>query len=426
MRARPFGLRAYGTATAFLGPAAHGILAWRTARGKEDGARLAERWGRPSAARPAGDLVWLHGASIGESALAWEAWRRLAPLLPNTRPLFTSGTQTSARWLAGRAPTALHQYLPLDSKRAARRFIAHWQPRLVLFFESEIWPNLIAAAKDSGAILALLNARMSTNSLAGWSKWPGTAKALFGSFDLIQPAEAAISDALKALGGQVSPAIGNLKISAAAPACDEAALARLRAAIGNRLVWLAASTHAGEDEIVIAAHALLRRQHPNALCMIAPRHPERGARVAELAGQAPRRSMGAAMEGPFYIVDTIGEMGLLYRACPITLIGGSLLPTGRGHNPFEALALGCATLTGPFVSSFEDVSSKLLPSGAMACVHDAQDLAQMVSSLWIDDAKRTGMAAQAHEALAGAEAVWQSTLHQLMALMKAARIDAST
>lgn len=425
MKARPFGLQAYDTGTAWLEPAVNGVLAWRSIQGKEDGARLRERWGISSAPRPQGDLVWLHGASVGEIALAWEAWCRLSPLFPNAHALFTSGTQTSARWLAARAPEALHQYLPLDSRRVARRFIAHWRPWLVLFFESEIWPNLMQAVKESGAVLALLNARMSARSLAGWSRWPGTARALFGSIDFIQAAEAGVANAIESLGGRPSQAIGNLKMSAAAPQCDEAELARVRAAIGQRPVWIAASTHAGEDEIVIGAHALLRQRFPNALCIIAPRHPERGARIAELAGHAPRRSQGAGPDGPIYIADTLGELGLFYRACPVVLIGGSLLATGRGHNPFEALALGCATLTGPFVASFQDVTGTLIPQGAMARVHNERDMADSVAALWDDETLRAGMAARALEALAGADGVWQSVLCELLARTKVANIDAS-
>lgn len=425
MTARPFGLRAYQGATALLAPVAHGVLAWRRARGKEESARLQERWGFPSLARPAGELVWLHGASVGEIALAWEAWRRFAPLYPQAQALFTTGTQTSARWLAMRAPRALHQYLPLDSPRAVARFVAYWHPQLAVFFESDLWPNLLQAAKNSGTRLALLNARMSPRSLAGWARWPATARAVFGGFDLIQSADAALADAIEAFGGRVCPAFGNLKNSAQSLPGDEAQLAVIRAALGRRPVWIAASTHAGEDEIVLAAHAILRQQSPDALCIIVPRHPERGARIAELAGKAPRRALGEAPSGPVYVADTVGELGLFYRVCPVALIGGALTPAGRGHNPFEALALGCATLTGPHVSSFQDVMNTLIASGAVARVHDANELAASVASLWQSEAKRAAMTAAAQAVLTQAEAVWQALLTELTALAQAARSHAT-
>lgn len=424
MRSIPLGLRAYGAATRLLTPALPAILAWRSAQGKEDPARLKERWGFASLPRLPGDLVWLHGASIGETALAWEAWRCLAPLYPGAHVLFTSGTQTAARWLSARAPHVLHQYLPIDSPPAVRRFMAHWHPQLTVFFESEIWPNLLQEAKRSGSVLALLNARMSPRSLAGWAKWPASARAVFGAFDLIQTAEAAMVPALTAFGARLSPSVGNLKTSALAPPCDEAALIALRAAIGARPVWIAASTHPGEEEIILAAHAALLRTHPTALCIIVPRHPERGANVSLLAGDAPRGALGASINGPIYIADTVGELGLFYRACRVALIGGALTPTGRGHNPFEALALGCATLTGPYFSSFQDVMDSLISAGAVASVRSASELAAAVDTLWSDPAKSQDMARAAQAALAGADRLWQSVLEELIARTNAVRSHA--
>lgn len=414
MITRPFGLQAYRLAAAALQPVAPAILAWRAAHGKEDRARLAERWGKARLPRPPGPLVWLHGASMGETALAWEAWRRLSPLYPEARALFTSGTTSSAAWLAGQTEPVLHQYLPLDSPRSARRFLAHWRPNLILFFESEIWPNLLQEAKASGAILALLNARFSTRSLAGWKKWPQSAAALFGGFDLIQATQAGIAEALAAMGGHSFGPIANLKTACAPLPCDHARLAALRAAIGKRPVWVAASTHPGEDEIILEAHQAVRQDFPQALCILVPRHPERGAAIARLAGGAPRRSQGQLPQGPIYVADTLGELGLFYRLSPMALIGGALTPSGRGHNPFEALVLGCATLTGPYYSSFQEEMDRLISLGAMACVRDAAQLAKTICALWGDQPAREAMILAGHQALASAEHAWQASLHRLM------------
>lgn len=420
MKARPLGLHAYRLAVTALQPLAPGVLAWRAAHGKEDGRRLAERWGKASLPRPKGPLVWLHGASMGESALAWEAWRRLSPLYPEAHALFTSGTTTSAAWLAKQQGPVLHQYLPLDCPRAARRFMAHWHPQLIVFFESEIWPNLLQEARACGAVLALLNARFSARSLAGWKRWPQSAAALFGGFDLIQAAQAPIAEALMALGGRSFGPVGNLKSAAAPLPCEDAQLEGLRSQIGQRPMWVAASTHVGEEEIVLAAHQALLKDFPQALCILVPRHPERGAAIARLAGGAPRRSQSQSPEGPIYIADTLGELGVFYRLSPVALICGGLTPLGRGHNPFEALVLDCATLTGPNYSSFQDDMDRLISLGAMACVQDAAQIAKTVGALWDDQPMRERMILSGRQALDGAEQAWQTSLHRLMDIVNAA------
>lgn len=423
MMPRPFGLQAYRLAAAALQPLAPAILAWRAAHGKEDRPRLAERWGKASLPRPAGPLIWLHGASMGEIALAWEAWRRLSPLLPEARALFTSGTTSSAAWLAARTEPVLHQYLPLDSPGAARRFLAHWRPEMILFFESEIWPNLLQEAKASGAVLALLNARFSPRSLAGWKKWPQSAAALFGGFDHIQATRGEIAKALAGLGGRSFGPIANLKAACAPLPHDPTDLAALRAAIGQRPVWLAASTHPGEDEILFAAHQSVREDFPQALCIVVPRHPERGAAIARLAGGAARRSQGQMPDGPIYVADTLGELGLFYRLSPIALICGSLTALGRGHNPFEALTLGCATLTGPHYSSFQEEMDRLISSGAVACVQDGAHIAKAIRALWSDQPARAAMIHAGHQALAGAEHAWQASLYTIKDKVNDALID---
>jgi 3-deoxy-D-manno-octulosonic-acid transferase len=174
-----------------------------------------------------------------------------------------------------------------------------------------------------------------------------------------------------------------------APRAEARARETLAAEIGARPVWLAASTHAGEDEIVLAAHKRLRAASPEALLIIVPRHPERGAAIAALAGGAPRRSQFTSVgKAPVYVADTLGELGLLYDMAPVALVAGSLLPALKGHNPIEPAKLGAAILTGPYVESFQDLFDALIAAQGVTVVRDANELADAVALLWRDDIAR--------------------------------------
>ncbi len=215
-----------------------------------------------------------------------------------------------------------------------------------------------------------------------------------------------------------SLALGNLKLAAPAPGAEPAALAALTKEIGARPVWLAASTHAGEDEIVLAAHKQLRSQSPDALLIVAPRHPERGASVSSLAGNAPRRSLGRPIgDAPVYVADTLGELGLLYAIAPVALVAGSLLPTLKGHNPIEPAKIGAAIVTGPYVESFQDVFDALFAIGGARRVSDAPALTTAIASLWRDaSARQTQIEAARSFAAQGAEA-FDATAAQLAAMI---------
>lgn len=389
MSAMPTGLRLYRAATTVLGPLATPLLAWRARVGKEDATRLPERFARSEIARPRGPLVWMHGASVGETRVLLQLHAALSARRSDLSFLFTSGTRTSAGLLAQPPARALHQFAPIDSVDVARRFLAHWRPDLAVFAESDLWPNLIEEAASAGVKLALVNARMSGRSLASWSRSPQTAAHLLKRFDLILAADTRTADGLGALAGRAIEKPGNLKRAAAALTYDEAALRTARTACGSRPAWLAASTHAGEDEIVLDAHARLRARRPDALLIIAPRHPDRGGAIAALANNAPRRSTGAPIgDGPVFVADTIGEMALFYALAPVALVAGSLLPSLRGHNPVEPAQLDCAILTGPYVNSFDDIFAELLAEGGATQVRDAAGIAATVATLWTDPARR--------------------------------------
>lgn len=402
-------LASYRAATATLGAFAGVWLDARVRSGKEDGARLGERFGRYSEPRPEGRLVWFHAASVGETNVALALIEAMAARDSGLSFLISTGTRTSAALAAKRALKRVsHVYAPLDRGDCVRRFLIHWRPDLGVFVESELWPNLILAAKQSGTPLALANARMSPKSLARWKSWGAAGAAVIGAFDWIAAADARTAQALGAIAGRTIDAPGNLKVAAPAPQPDARARDALAAEIGARPVWLAASTHAGEDEIALEAHALLRARHPDALLIIAPRHPERGAAIAALAENAPRRSQGQALgDRAIYIADTLGEMGVLYALSPAALIGGSLLPTLKGHNPVEPAKLDAAILSGPYVESFEDVFAALFAHGGAVRVQNAAEIAAAVTRLWDDaDARQAQLsaarafAAQGHAAFA--------------------------
>lgn len=345
---RPLSLGLYGLATGLVEPLIPVLLRRRAAAGKEDRQRVGERMGYAGMPRPPGPLVWLHGVSVGETMSLLPLAEALAR--PGLTLLVTSGTRTSAELLAKRLPQGvIHQYAPVDAPGVARRFLDHWRPDAAIQVESELWPNLILESKARGVKQALISARMTQDSAKGWALAPKAARAVLGAFELILPQDGETETRLRGLGAATGPHL-NLKTVGAPLPADPDELARLKAAIGGRKSVLAASTHPGEDEIIARA-----TQAAGALLVVAPRHPERGAAVAELLGamgfKVARRSAGEPLtaQTTAYVADTLGEMGLLFRACDITVMGGSFLPGIGGHNPLEPARLGAQILTGPHV-----------------------------------------------------------------------------
>jgi 3-deoxy-D-manno-octulosonic-acid transferase len=416
----PFALSAYRLANQALSPLAGAWLHLRARNGKEDRARLAERFGRAGAARPAGTLIWLHGASVGETRVLLSVRDGLAQRRADANFLITTGTRTSAAIVAADChPRTRHQFSVLDAAAPVRRFLDHWRPDLGVFAESEIWPNLVLEAGRRGVPLALVNACMGEKSLANWARAPETAAAIFSAFDLILAADQPTAAGLAKLSGRPVPAPGNLKLAAAPAPPDEAALKAWRERLGARPVWIAASTHEGEDEIAIAAHGLLRRDFPDALLIIAPRHPARGRAVAALAGDAPRRSRDQtpAPNQPIFIVDTLGELGLFYALSPVVLIGGSLIPPLEGHNPVEPTLAGAAVIAGPHVSSFQEIFDALARAGGVRQAGDAESIAAAVAALWRDEAARAAQVQNAQRAVAAASPGLGRTIDALLALL---------
>lgn len=423
----------YAALATLAAPALGLWLARRARRGKEDPARLGERRGVAALARPAGHLLWIHGASVGEA-------RSVLPLLdlildahPGAQALVTTGTLASARMLAGALPArARHQFAPLDVPAWVARFLDHWRPDAALWVESELWPNMLAALAARGVPAALVNARLSEESFAAWRRLSPLLRPPLGAFARVLAQSDADAARFAALGAHDVAMPGNLKFDAAILPADDAALSALRAALGARACWLAASTHAGEEEIAASAHAALERDFPGLLTIVVPRHAPRG---AEIAGMLAARGLRVARRGAgelpdaatqIYLADTMGELGLFYRLAPIAFVGRSLA-RGGGQNPLEAAALGAALLAGPQTGNFRDIYDLLAAAGGVRIVHDDAALCAALGALLADPQARAALGARAGETVAtgrGATARALAALDPVLAALDAPHADA--
>jgi len=384
----PLALRAYQLGSALGTPIALQLLMRRQKRGKEHPERLKERLGQASIPRPKGPLIWVHGASVGEMLAAVSLIERLRA--QNFAVLVTSGTVTSAALAEQRLPNGvLHQFIPLDAPRFVRRFLDHWRPGLALFIESDLWPNLICSCARRKIPMIIVNGRISERSFKRWRRVPRVIAALLNRFDLCLAQSATDAERYTKLGAPRVTATGNLKLDVPAPPADEATLRRLRDTIGKRPVLIAASTHAGEEAVVIGAHRRLLAKFPALLTIIVPRHPARGEAIAadaKAAGLAVALRSRRAQPMPdigVYIADTLGELGLMYRLAPIVFMGGSLASHG-GQNPIEAIRLGAAIIHGPHVWNFAEIYATLdAVRGAQAITDEAALAARL--SAWLAD-----------------------------------------
>jgi 3-deoxy-D-manno-octulosonic-acid transferase len=424
----PFLVRTYRTATAALEPAVIGLLHWRRRKGREDSTRLGERQGYPSRARPKGLLVWVHGASIGETLSLIPVVERLTQR--GISVLVTSGTKTSASLIARRLPPgAVHQFVPVDVPRYVRRFLDHWQPDLALVAESEIWPNTVIALEQRHVPLVLVNARMSDRSFRRWQKLPRIIGSLLERFALCLAQTSEDAERLARLGAPRVLVSGNLKFDAAPPPADPRMVAHLSGLIAGRPVWLAASTHPGEEGAIVAVHRAMAQRHPHLLTIIAPRHPHRGEEVAAIAAQAGlragRRSQGIHPDRAtdVYVVDTVGEMGLFYRLSPIVLMGGTLAPIG-GHNPIEPAKLGAAILHGPHVHSATEIYAAIDEARGALSVKDSATLARAVSQLLSNPALTREMARAAADAVQALGGAVERTMQSIEPFIVQAKLGA--
>ncbi len=394
----PLTLRTYRRLAGAAMPLLPLLISSRLRRGKELPSRVAERRGEAKLSRPNGPVVWIHAASVGEMLA-------VVPIAEHVRArgltvLVTSGTVTSARLAEWRLPAGvIHQFAPYDAPRFVAQFLDHWRPNLALFAESDLWPNLIVATAERSIPLILVNGRLSERSFKRWRKMPDTVAALLSRFDLCLAQSVTDAERYGTLGAPRVTTTGNLKLDVPAPPANSEALVSLKAALGNRPIIAAASTHPGEEKIIVDVHRRVGQSFPDLLTIIVPRHPERGAGVVDIASAAGLNAVARSLgylpdhDSDIYVADTMGELGLIYRLAPIVFMGGSLVRHG-GQNPIEAAKLGTAILHGPHVWNFAEIYHALDRNEGATQVSDAGKLTVRIAA-WLKDAAARQMAADA-------------------------------
>jgi 3-deoxy-D-manno-octulosonic-acid transferase len=398
------------------------VLDRRLREAKEDPARVGERMGQASLERPEGRLAWFTAASVGEAVSLLELIRRLVRARPDLTCLLTTVTMTSAAYLAPRLPPrCLHQYAPLDVLPWVERFLDHWRPDVAVWTESELWPAALAETHRRGIPMLLINARISERSFRRWRAAGGMARGLLARFDGILAQDDLAGEQLTALGAQDVVVTGTLKEGAAPLEHDETERARLAPAFAGRPLWLAASTHEGEEAVVSRVLHEARKAMPMLALVLAPRHPNRGdglAAALRADGWAvAQRSKGEAPgpETDVYLADTLGEMGLWYRMASAAFVGGSLEPVG-GHNPFEPALLGCAVIHGPHVRNFAEAYARLGAAGAAVRVEGEAGLARAVVEVMAPD-RAAAMAAAGWDAVSEGASVTDAVLEVIGAAL---------
>ncbi|WP_415402547.1 3-deoxy-D-manno-octulosonic acid transferase [Tateyamaria sp. SN3-11] len=387
--------------------------------------RAHERLGHATAERSYGPLIWFHGASVGEAKSVLPLMARMAQDHPDTRLLLTSGTATSAQAVADRLPGgAIHQFSPLDGTGPLRRFLRHWRPDLCVLVESELWPNLLDTCATADIPVALLNARLSDKSAQGWKRFPSTAGYVLRGIRMAHCQDGRSRDHLRAMGLNFAQQGANLKSLVGPPRVDAATVAKGHAALNGRSIWVAASTHPGEEEMVLEAHKSLLATHPSLCLILVPRHPERAPEVMDLVASADlsvaRRSTGGNFGdgAQVYLADTMGETDLWYSLSPIVFLGGSFTDVG-GHTPFEPAAAHTAILHGPNYRNFAETYAAFAMKDASVEVADAATLGSAVHDLLTHPSRAAQLAANARPLAQSGDTVLAELAAQLFSMADA-------
>lgn len=404
------------------------LLSRRARRGKEDPVRLSERMGVAGRPRPPGPLLWLHAASVGEAQSALILLDALMAGEPDLRVLVTTGTVTSAGLMERRLPPgAIHQYAPLDHPGWVQAFLDHWRPDRVLWMESELWPNMLAALRERRIPAALINARLSPRSVRRWNYLRGMIAELLSGFTVILTQTDDDAANFRSLGAHNVIATGNLKYAAAPLPVDDAALAALLPAIHARPLWVYASTHDGEEDLACRLHTALRAALPDLLTVIVPRHPERRDAIMQTIARHNlparlRSTDGQPQNGDaIYVADTMGELGLFYRLAAVACIGRSFSSDGGGgHNPIEAAQLGCAVIHGPHVQNLQALFDDMNNAGAALRLADEADFEAQLRRL-LTDSRACDALRDKGAAFVGAKAQILPCVLQNLSLLKTIR-----
>lgn len=368
------------------------ILPKRLKRGKEDPQRYLEKFGYTSHKKNKEQkYVWFHAASVGESLSLLKLIEAFVKEHPTWGILLTTGTMTSAKIVEQRFPKkVIHQYAPLDFKPAIKRFLTHWEPDLMVWVESELWPNLIFQAHKQKIPLVLLNMRLSTRSFKRWVFLRSVFLDLLDCFDLVLTQTKELEDNLKHISYKKSAFCGNLKYAADHPSYLKEDLSDLQQSFKERLHWMAASTHKGEEEIVLDAHKELKKTKKNACLILVIRHPHRREEVERLIQQTGfsvqrystwQQSEKTAFKEDILLVDQMGMMGLFYEQASFVLVGGSLVDKIGGHNILEPMRQNCVALHGPYMENFKEIVAESKGANASYLVKDSRDLAHSLLEL---------------------------------------------
>ncbi|HSC83364.1 MAG TPA: lipid IV(A) 3-deoxy-D-manno-octulosonic acid transferase, partial [Pseudomonas sp.] len=347
-------------------------LLWRAWRAPAYGRRIGERFAFGLGAFAPGG-IWVHAVSLGESIAAAPLIRELLARYPHLPITVTSMTPTGSERIQALFGSRIqHCYLPYDLPWACKRFLCKVQPQLAVIMETELWPNHIHQCAMRGVPVVLANARLSERSARGYARFTKLTAPMLGELSLIAVQSEAEAERFRQLGARPDcvEVTGSIKFDLSVdPQLQQRATA-LRAEWGAtaRPLWIAASTHAGEDEIILAAHRQLLQQFPQALLILVPRHPERFASVFELCTRegfgTVRRSLGVAVTAETQVLlgDTLGELLFLYALADLAFVGGSLVANG-GHNLLEPAALGKPLLSGPHLFNFLEIATLLREAG---------------------------------------------------------------
>jgi 3-deoxy-D-manno-octulosonic-acid transferase len=377
-------------------PFAFAAVLWRGLRDRSYWEGLGERFGWGQRMVSAG-TIWLHAVSLGEMSAAAPLVRALRSRYPDNPLVVTTATPTGrARARSSFGDTVDVRFLPYDTPGAVARFLDRIQPRLAIIMETELWPNLFRECERRGVTLVLASARLSAKSVSRYRRLGSLFRRIFSAISLLAAQTALDAERFIAIGAQSARTrvIGNIKfdLEPGAGVIDQGRA--LRASFGSaRPTWIAGSTHAGEEEQVLAAHEDVLAQRADALLLLVPRHPDRFRAVAELLSSRglrfTRRSSGILPDAATQVVlvDSVGELAALYASADVAFVGGSLVPIG-GHNLLEPAALGVPVLTGPYQSNGKDIARLLLEQGAALEVGDARTLAAAVARLLADPAER--------------------------------------
>jgi len=417
--------RAYTALGLGLTPAIHVWLKRRVARGKEDASRLGERFGHASQPRPAGTLIWLHAASVGETQSVLTLVRAILAMDENLYIMLTTGTVTSAALVArSQVPRLIHQFVPVDTPPAVSRFLNHWKPDLALWVESEFWPQLMWQTHERAIPMVLLNARFSHRSAQGWKRFPETIQSLLACFTAIYAGTRDDAARLSALGAQHVYTVGNLKYDAEPLPVDHFLTNDLVRGTRGRHVWVAASTHANEEQQIGEVHRALATEFPDVFTILIPRHAARGDAIAEdlrtrgLAVAQRSKNDEISADTGIYLADTMGELGSFFRLSPIVFLGGSLIRHG-GHNPLEPARMHCAIITGPHIHNFASIFDHFLAADAVVVAANKSELSRTVKRLFMDDAAREAMAENAAAVVEQARGASTIILAHIATLLKA-------